>query len=100
MSLLLEASRVAVLVNLGLLVALGYVWVSSYRSTRALYPLALSVFAALLVLQNAVWVYLYVVDSSYIYWFTSLEIGLQLALFSLCGLETLALVVLGYLTLR
>lgn len=100
MSLLLEIGRVAILANLALLLALGYVWVSSYRQTRALYPLALAVFAGLLLVQNGVWLYLYVGHDGYVYWFTDADLGLQVALMSLCGLETAALVALGWLTLR
>lgn len=100
MSLLLEVGRVAILANLALLLALGYVWVTSYRNTRALYPLALSAFAGLLLIQNGVWLYLYVLNDAYIYWFTDVGGGLQLALTALCTLETAALVALGWLTLR
>lgn len=100
MSWLLEFGRISVLANLVLLLALGYVWIRSYRSTRALYPLALSLFAGLLVVQNIVWLYLYSLHSGYIYWFLDVDVNLQMALVSLCALETAALLALGYLTLR
>lgn len=100
MSILLEVGRVAIVVNLALLLALGAVWVQSYRRTRARYPLALSVFAGLLFAQNVVWLYLYLGHDGYIYWFTGASTPLQAAMTSLCGLETAALVVLGWLTLR
>lgn len=100
MSALLDIGRVAIVVNLGLLIALGAVWVQSYRRTSALYPLALSLFAGLLLVQNAVWLYLYLAHDGYMNWFLAVDGSLQLALISLCTLETAALLVLGYLTLR
>lgn len=100
MSILLDIGRVAIVANLAMLIALGAVWVSSYRQTQALYPLALSVFAGLLLVQNAVWLYLYLLHDDYIYWFSSIDLGLQLGLTSLCTLETAAIAALAYLTLR
>lgn len=100
MSWLLEVGRISVVANLGLLLALGYTWIASYRQTHALYPLALSAFAGLLITQNAVWLYLYLLHDGYIAWFLNIDATLQLLLMSLCVLETAALVALGYLTLR
>lgn len=100
MSILLDLSRIAVVANLGLLLALGYVWIGSYRRHRAAYPLALSVFAGFLFVQNGLWLYLYLVHEHYGNWFTSIGGELQMALMGLCALETAALVFLGWITLR
>lgn len=100
MSLALSVGRVAIVVNLVLLVALAAVWVQSYRRTRAQYPLALSVVAGLLLAQNGLWLYLYVGHSGYIGWFRHVDVALQTALAALCTLETAALLALGWLTLR
>lgn len=100
MSILLDLSRLALAGNVVLLVALGAVWVQSFRRTRAQYPLALLVVAGLLFVQNLVWGYLYLFDDAYVGWFQDVGGELQLALFSLCGLETLALAGLGWITLR
>lgn len=100
MSLLLEISRIAVLVNLGLLLALGYVWVGNYRLHGALHTLALSVFAGFLFVQNVVWLYLYVASDTYIAWFVYGATNLQVPLMALCVLETFALAFLAWITWR
>lgn len=100
MSVLLEISRLAVVANLGLLAVLGYVWVSSFRRHGAMYPLALSIFAGFLVVQNVVWLYLYSLQTDYIDWFLAVGVELQAPLMALCVLETVALVVLAWLTLQ
>lgn len=100
MSLLLSAARLSVLLNVGLLLALGYVWLSNYRRHGATHTLVLLVVAGLLFLQNIVWFYLYAVDPRYIAWYLKVDADLQAGLTALCVLETVALVVLTRITYR
>lgn len=100
MSLLLEAARAAVLLNVGLLVALGYVWLSNYRQHGATHTLVMLGFAGLLFVQNLVWFYLYAADPRYIEWYLAVDADLQAWLTALCVLETVALAALTRITYR
>lgn len=100
MSYLLTVSLVSVILNLGLLLGVGYIWVGNYRRHGAVHTLALSIFAGFLFVQNIVWLYLYGVNQDYIDWFVRINFDLQLMLTSLCVLETAALVFLAWITLR
>ena len=94
----LEVGRLAAAGNIGLLVALSYVWVRNYRRHGAKHTLALLVFGAFLLLENVVWVYLYVLNAGYIAWYRAATLEVQLAVTGLCLLEFVALVVLTRLT--
>ncbi|MEF8913455.1 hypothetical protein [Natronomonas sp.] len=100
MSLLLDAARLSVVVNVGLLAALGYVWLSNYRRHGATHTLVLLGVAGLLFVQNVVWLYLYAVDVRYIEWYLRTPVDLQAGLTALCVLETVALVILTRITYR
>ena len=100
MSVLLDVARLAAAANVGLLLALVYVWAGNYRRHRAQHTLGLLVFAGFLLLQNGVWLYLYVVDAQFIRWFYDGSGSYQLAMTSLCMLQTAALVFLTWITWR
>lgn len=100
MSLLLDLGRVAVIVNLGFLAALGYVWIDGYRRHRATHTLALCIFAGFLTVQNLVWGYLYVLHDGYVGWFINSDPSLQGLLMALCVLETAALAAMTWITWR
>lgn len=100
MSLLLEVARIAAAANVALLLGLGYVWLGNYRRHGATHTLALLVFAAFLLVQNFVWLYLYVLHTGYIEWFLEADIDVQALSAALCALETAALAFLTWITWR
>jgi hypothetical protein len=59
MSLVLDAARVAAIVNVGLLTALIAIWVRTYRQIRAPLTLGSIVFATFLLAENLVAAYFY-----------------------------------------
>ena len=100
MSALLEVARGAAVLNVGLLVLLGYVWGGSYRRHGARHTLGLLVFAGFLLFQNLLWILLYGFDEQFINWFVDTSVDIQFAMTGLCGLQTLALVFLARVTWR
>lgn len=100
MSLLLTVIRLAAAANAALLLALGYVWLSNYRRHGASHTLGLLVFAAVLLVQNALWLYFYLLHAGFVGWFVASDVDIQLGVTLLCGLETVALVFLARITWR
>lgn len=100
MSVLLNVARGAAAVNLILLFSLCYVWGSNYRRHGANHTLGLLIFAGFLVIQNVLWLYLYLFDGQFIRWFGRGNLTFQLSVTGLCGLQTLALVALVKITWR
>jgi len=100
MSIVLEIARGAAAVNILLLGLLGYVWVGNYRSHRARHTLGLLTFAAFLLVQNLLWLYLYLFHPQFVGWFRNSGLDIQLSMTGLCGLQTLALVFLTRITWR
>lgn len=94
----LEAALLAAAANLVLLSALGATWLGTYRQVGASHTLGLLVFAAVLLVQNALWLYFYGLHPGFIGWFVNAGTDVQAGLMALCGLETLALVVLVRIT--
>lgn len=100
MSLLLDVARLAAAANIALLGMLAYVWGTNYRRHGASHTLALLVFAGFLLLQNLVWVYLYVFHNTFVGWFHQGDPTYQVSMTLLCGLQTAALVFLVRITWR
>ena len=100
MSLLLEVARLAAVLNIGLLLLLGYVWVGNYRQHRASHTLGLLLFAGFLLLQNVVWLYLYGIHGVFLEWFVDGPQTYRVSMTLLCGLQTLALIALARITWR
>jgi hypothetical protein len=100
MGIWLDAARIAAALNLVLLGALGAVWLPNYLDHGARHTLSLLVFAVLLVVQNAVWLYFYTLHAGYVGWFDAAGVDVQIGMLGLCGLALLALVVLASITLR
>lgn len=100
MTLWLEAARVAAGVNVLLLLALGSVWLQGYRTHGAQHTLGLLIFAAFLLVENVLWLYLYVLHPSFIGWFEATGTDVQVGITMLCGLELVALVFLTRITWR
>lgn len=85
-------------VNLLLLVVLGSIWLRNYRLHGASHTLGLLVFAAFLAVENVLWLYFYGVHPAFVGWFVNSGTDIQLGLTLLCGLETVALLVLVRIT--
>jgi hypothetical protein len=98
MELWLQMARGAAALNILLLVVLGTVWIRNYRSHRARHTLGLIVFAAVLLLQNVLWLYLYLVHPEFIGWFVNAGTDIQISVTMLCGLELVALAFLTRIT--
>jgi hypothetical protein len=100
MELWLNIARAAAGVNVVLLLALGSVWLRGYRRHGASHTLGLLVFAALLLVQNALWLYFYLLHPDFIDWFRVSATDVQVGVTLLCGLELLALAFLSWITFR
>lgn len=99
MELWLNAARFAAAVNVLLLLALGWVWVRNYLDHGARHTLGLLIFAGVLLLQNALWLFFYVLHEDFIGWFVHASVDVQIGVTLLCGLELAALVALARITL-
>ena len=93
-----ELARVAVVVNVALLAVLGFVWVRNYRSHGAQHTLGLLVFAAVLLAQNLLALYLYTLHPDFHDWVYYSGSIAQQGTMALNGLETIALAFLVWIT--
>ena len=98
MSVWLDAARVAAAVNVLLLLGLGSVWLRGYRQHGAQHTLGLLVVAGFLLVENALWLYFYVLHPAFIGWFNETAVEVQVGMTLLCGLELVALAFLAYIT--
>lgn len=103
MALLVDILRVFSVVNVLLLVGLSYVWVQNYRRFRTDYALGLLVFGALLLFENLLWTYFYILDPVLSQWITMQTMmggRPQVAMAALCVAETGGLLFLSWVTYR
>jgi hypothetical protein len=100
MTLWLDAARLVAGVNVLVLLALGAVWLPAYRRHGARHTLGLLVVGAFLLLENALWLYLYLFRPAFVGWYVESGTTIQIGMLLLCGLELVALVVLAALTWR
>ncbi|NHX36927.1 MULTISPECIES: hypothetical protein [Halolamina] len=98
MSRWLDVARIAAGVNVVLLLGLGNVWLRNYRRHGASHTLGLLVVGGFLLLENLLWVGLYVFHDGFVGWFVATTPDVQIGMTLLCGLELIALVVLARLT--
>ena len=98
MAIWLDAARLAAAANVALLVALGSVWLRTYRQYGARHTLGLLTFAAFLLVENLLWLYLYVLHPGFVGWFVNAGTDVQVGVTFLCGLELVALVFLVRIT--
>lgn len=98
MTLWLDVARAAAGANVILLVGLASVWSRNYRRHGARHTLSLLVVAAFLLVENLLWLYLYVLRADFVGWFEATGTDVQAGVTMLCGLELVALVVLARLT--
>ncbi|WP_058366738.1 hypothetical protein [Haloparvum sedimenti] len=99
MSLWFDVARVAAGVNVLLLLALIAVWGRNYLEFRTKHTLGLAVFALLLLAENALSLYIYLVDPTLSGWFaTDVPAIAWRAMMALHVLETAALGFLVWIT--
>ncbi|WP_227356711.1 hypothetical protein [Haladaptatus salinisoli] len=98
MTIWLDVARAAAGVNLLVLLALGSVWLRNYRRHGARHTLGLLVFAAFLLVENALWLYFYLLHPEFIGWFDHAAVDVQVGVTLLCGLELVALAFLARIT--
>lgn len=98
MAVWLEVARGAAVVNVLLLLALGYVWFGNYRRHGASHTLGLLVVGAFLLVENALWLVLYLLHPGFIGWFVNAGTDVQVGMAMLCALELVALAVLARIT--
>lgn len=98
MAIWLDVARVAAGVNVLLLLGLGSVWLRNYRQHGAQHTLGLLVFATFLLVENVLWLYLYILHPAFTGWFTATGTDVQVGVTLLCGLELVGLLVLARIT--
>lgn len=98
MGIWLDVARVSAALNVGLLIALGSVWLRRYLDHGARHTLGLLVFAGFLFVENILWLYFYVIHPEFIGWFAGSGLEVQVGVTALCGLELIALVFLARIT--
>lgn len=98
MGLWFEITRVAAAINVVLLLGLGVVWVRNYYRFRSKHTLGLSVFAALMLVENSLALYYFTVDPMTSAWFPQTPEVPQIAMMLLRILTTAALVFLAWVT--
>ncbi len=81
-----------------MLLALGSVWLRGYRQHGARHTLGLLVFAGFLLVENALWLYLYALHPAFVGWFVNAGTDVQVGMTLLCGLELVALAFLVRIT--
>jgi len=99
MSLWFDIARVAVGANVVLLALLGTVWGRNYLELGSKHALGLLLFATFLLLENALSLYVYLVDPTLSAWFsTAVPDVAWLAMMLLHVLETFGLAFLVWIT--
>jgi hypothetical protein len=92
-------ARVSIVLNIVLLLGLGYVWARNYLQFRSKHTLGLLVFSLLLLAENGCALYYYLVDPTLSAWFATAVPGIAWrAMMLLHVLETFALVFLAWVT--
>ncbi len=95
-----EVARAAVAVNVALLGGLAFVWVRNYRSHGARHTLGLLVFAAVLLAQNLLALYLYTLHPEFHDWMYHSGSVAHQGTMAVNVLETVALSFLAWITWR
>ena len=98
MSFWYDVARIAIVINLVLLLGLGYVWVKNYLQFRSKHTLGLVLFAAMLFLENALALYLYMLDPVLSAWMADVPVSPQRLMTLLRAFEAAALAFLAWVT--
>jgi hypothetical protein len=100
MSVLVDAARIAVAVNVLLLSTVLAVWGRNYRRLGSKHTLGMVVFGALLLLENAFALYFYLIDPELSFWFsTQVPVVAWRAMLLFHLLETVAIGAITWTTL-
>lgn len=100
-SLLVTLIRIIVVLNVALLVGLGYVWLDNYRQLRSKHALGLVLFAAFLLGENLLSAYFFIFDPTLSGWIANPDLvpaPAQIAMATLRVLEFGGLVFLTWVT--
>jgi len=98
MTLSFDVARIAIVINLVLLLGLGYVWGSNYLRFRSKHTLGLLLFSAMLFVENGFALYFYMLDPVLSVWITGIPDIAQQAMTILRVLESAALAFLTWVT--
>jgi len=98
MTLWADVARVAMGVNVLLLLALCAIWGRNYRQFRSKHTLGLLVFGVLLLCENALGLYYFLFDTALTAWFSGLPEIAATALMALRILETAGVAFLLWVT--
>jgi len=99
MGLWIDTLRVASALNIGLLGVLTYLWGRNYLRFRSKQTLGLSLFSALLLVENVATVYVFAIHPVLSAWIAGTAPIAQHTITALKLLESAALAVLTYVTL-
>ncbi|NHN48778.1 hypothetical protein G9464_14410 [Halostella sp. JP-L12] len=98
MTLWFDVARVAIVINLVLLLGLGYVWGRNYAKFRSKHTLGLLLFSAILLVENGFALYIYTLDPVLSVWIAQVPPPAQRAMTLLRVSEAAALGVLTWAT--
>lgn len=99
MGLWIDVARAATALNVALLAVLTYVWARNHARFRSKHTLGLTVFALLLLAENALAFYYYLLDPTLAGWFsTAVPVVAWRAMMALHVLEFAALAFLTWAT--
>jgi hypothetical protein len=98
MTLWVDVARVAIILNVALLLGLDYVWGRNYRQFRSKHTLGLLLFGTLLLAENLLALYFYFFHPVLQVWVTSIPDLAQFAMTSLRVLEFGGLLFLSWTT--
>ena len=99
MALWVDLARVAAGLNVLLLLGLSYVWGRNAWRFRSKHASGLATFAVLLLVENLLALYVFVVDPTLTAWIAASAPLAQAAMMALRGIELVALVVLAWTAL-
>ena len=98
MTLWVDVARVAIILNVALLLGLDYVWGRNYRQFRSKHTLGLLLFGTFLLAENLLALYFYFFHPVLQVWVTSVPDLAQIAMTSLRVLEFGGLLFLSWTT--
>jgi len=99
MSVWTDIARLATVVNVCLLIALGYVWGRNYLAVRTKHTLGLLLFSVFLLAENGLTLYYYLLDPDLSSWYsTQMPVIVWQATMTLHVLQALGLAFLTWAT--
>ncbi|ELZ81749.1 MULTISPECIES: hypothetical protein [Haloferax] len=100
MSIWVDVARVAAAVNVVVLLALSAIWARNYVTFRSKHALGLLVFGVFLLAENALALYMYILDPTLSGWFsTAVPVIVWRLMLLLHVFETIGLAFLAWITL-